>query len=97
LYGYLQPFLEDDIFIALTRMIRDREGDLPSRVLNRINTKCLLIWGEHDKIVPLQVGKRLNEDLKNSELVILKETGHLVPEERPDEVYSAIYGFLEAQ
>ncbi|MDP4164497.1 MAG: alpha/beta hydrolase, partial [Bacillota bacterium] len=32
LYGYLQPFLEDDIFIALTRMIRDREGDLPSRV-----------------------------------------------------------------
>ncbi|MBU8880744.1 alpha/beta hydrolase [Bacillus sp. FJAT-29790] len=93
--GYLVPFLEDDIFHALTRMIRDREGDLSVETLNGIETPCLLIWGEHDKVVPLSIGERLNKDLKNSELIVLKETGHLVPEERPEEVLMYIKQFMD--
>jgi pimeloyl-ACP methyl ester carboxylesterase len=92
--GYLQPFLQDEIFVALTRMIRDREGDLPPDVLKQIQTPCLLIWGDHDKSVPLKIGEKLNQDLSNSELIILKETGHALPEERPTEVYEFIKGFL---
>lgn len=92
--GYLQPFLQDEIFVALTRMIRDREGDLPADVLKKIETPCLLIWGDHDKSVPLQIGEKLKNDLVNSELVILKETGHALPEERPNEVFQYIIGFL---
>ncbi|CAM3462238.1 alpha/beta hydrolase [Aeromicrobium ponti] len=95
LYGYLSPFLEDDIFRALTRMIRDREGDLPPAALKRIETPCLLIWGEHDRVVPLHIGKRLNNDLKNSKLVVLKDTGHLVPEERPEDVLQHIKRFMK--
>lgn len=93
MHGYLQPFLEEDIFRALTRMIRDREGDLSSQLLNQINTPALLIWGEQDRVVPLTVGQRLHQDLKNSKLIVLKETGHLVPEERPEEVYNHIKNF----
>jgi len=92
--GYLQPFLEDEIFVALTRMIRDREGDLPVEVLKQIKTPCLLIWGDHDKSMPLKVGEQLNKDLANSELIILKETGHALPEERPIEVYEYIKNFV---
>ncbi|MBS4190737.1 alpha/beta hydrolase [Bacillus sp. FJAT-49705] len=91
--GYLSPFLEDDIFPALTKMIRDREGDLSKEILHKIDIPCLLIWGEHDKVVPLSVGERLNKDLKNSKLIILKETGHLVPEEKPEEVFRYIKQF----
>lgn len=94
LFGYLQPFLKDDIFLALTRMIRDHEGDLSRTALNTITHPCLLIWGEYDKVVPLSVGKRLKTDLSSSELVILKETGHLVPEERPEDVFQHIKQFL---
>ena len=95
--GYLQPFLQDEIFVALTRMIRHREGDLPVEVLNKIETPCLLIWGDHDKSIPLHHGEKLNKDLVNSELVVLKETGHAVPEERPFEIYQYIKSFLEKQ
>ncbi|WP_066367395.1 alpha/beta fold hydrolase [Neobacillus fumarioli] len=93
--GYLEPFLQDDIFVALTRMIRHREGDLPSTILNKIKTPCLLIWGDHDKSMPLSVGEKLSRDLVNSELVVLKETGHALPEERPREVYEYIKSFLK--
>ncbi|WP_313803010.1 alpha/beta hydrolase [Cytobacillus sp.] len=94
--GYLEPFLKDPIFRALTRMIRDREGDLPIEKLHQVDTPCLLIWGEHDKVVPLNIGKQLQKDLKNSKLVVLKETGHLVPEEKPEEVLFHIKKFIEA-
>ena len=93
--GYLQPFLQDEIFVALTRMIRDREGDLPPKILHQIKTPCLLIWGDHDKSVPLKVGEKLRKDLSNSELIILEKTGHALPEERPLEIFEYIKGFLE--
>jgi pimeloyl-ACP methyl ester carboxylesterase len=93
--GYLQPFLQKEIFVALTRMIRDREGDLPVKVLNQIKTPCLLLWGDHDKSIPLKFGEKLTKDLLNSELIVLKETGHALPEERPLEIYHHIKGYLD--
>ncbi|PFP29717.1 alpha/beta hydrolase [Bacillus sp. AFS073361] len=93
--GYLQPFLSDEIFVALTRMIRDREGDLPAQILNQIKTPCLLLWGDHDKSMPLNIGEKLNKDLTNSELIVLKDSGHALPEERPREVFNYIKGFID--
>ncbi|MGE8206876.1 alpha/beta fold hydrolase [Heyndrickxia sp. NPDC080065] len=95
--GYLEPFLQKEIFVALTRMIRHREGDLSSEILNQIKTPCLLIWGDNDKSMPLHVGETLSQDLANSELIVLKETGHAIPEERPTEIYHYIKGFLEKE
>jgi pimeloyl-ACP methyl ester carboxylesterase len=93
--GYLAPFMDNGIFKGLTRMIRDREGDLPPEALQQVQAPCLLVWGEHDKVVPLSVGKRLAKDLPQSELVVLEDTGHLVPEERPEEVSRHIQQFIE--
>jgi pimeloyl-ACP methyl ester carboxylesterase len=94
IHGYEEPFLKNDIFAALCRLLRHREGDLPAEALNEIQTPCLLIWGEHDKSVPLHIGERLNNDLVHSDLIVFKETGHAVPEERPRELYQHIKTFL---
>lgn len=94
--GYMKPFLNKNIFKGLARMIRHREGDLPEQTLRQIETPCLLIWGEEDRVVPLHIGKRLHKDLKNSELIVLKDTGHLVPEERPMEVFEHMKKFIES-
>lgn len=92
--GYMEPFLNEDIFKGLTRMLRHREGDLPENTIQQIKASCLLIWGEKDKVVPLHIGERLHQNLKNSELIVLKETGHLIPEERPEEISLHIKNFL---
>ncbi|WP_066291558.1 alpha/beta fold hydrolase [Bacillus sp. FJAT-29937] len=93
--GYLAPFLKEDIFSALAKLIRDREGDLSANILNKIKVPCLLLWGEKDKIVPLEIGKQLQKDLHHSKLIVLKETGHLLPEERPEEVFQYMKEFIE--
>ncbi|WBL14297.1 alpha/beta fold hydrolase [Sutcliffiella sp. NC1] len=94
--GYLQPFTNDDIFRALTRMIRDREGDLAAEELKGIETPNLLIWGEEDRVVPLPIGVRLSNDLPNSKLITYKKTGHLLPEEKPDYVTENILEFAQS-
>ena len=94
--GYLDPFMKKhDIFRALGRMLRDKESDLSSEQLHSIDTPCLLVWGRYDRVVPLDIGRRLHEDLPNSKLIVLENTGHLLPEEKPEEVYQLIKEFLE--
>jgi pimeloyl-ACP methyl ester carboxylesterase len=92
--GYLEPFSDDNIFRALTRMIRHREGDLLSEDLQKIETPSLLIWGQEDKVVPISIGERLHKDLPNSTFISLDKTGHLVPEEKPLLVHKKIIQFI---
>ncbi|MDQ0229798.1 alpha/beta fold hydrolase [Metabacillus malikii] len=94
--GYLEPFHDNGIFRALNRMIRDHEGDLTSEELKKIESPSLLIWGNEDKVVPVHVGERLKQDLPNSVFYSLKNTGHLVPEERPEYVTEKIIDFCLA-
>ncbi|EOV9528248.1 alpha/beta fold hydrolase [Bacillus cytotoxicus] len=92
--GYAAPFYDNRIFPALTRMIRDREGDLPSTELRKIQTPTLLIWGEQDRVVPIQIGQRLHKDLPNSQFISYENTGHLLPEEKPEHIYEEIISFV---
>ncbi|MBW8351671.1 alpha/beta hydrolase [Bacillus sp. IITD106] len=92
--GYEEPFHHNEIFRALAKMLRHREGDLAPEALQTIQTPCLLIWGEYDKVVPLNIGYRLAQDLPNSKLVILNDAGHLLPEEKPKKVYEEIKHFI---
>jgi pimeloyl-ACP methyl ester carboxylesterase len=92
--GYMKPFYDERIFRALTRMIRDREGDLSSKELQSIETPSLLIWGEEDRVVPINIGKRLQQDIKNSTFISFQKTGHLVPEEKPEAIQRHMFDFL---
>jgi pimeloyl-ACP methyl ester carboxylesterase len=91
--GYEQPFYDKQIFKALARLIRHREGDLSSEELKEIETPSLLVWGEEDKVVPIHIGKRLHQDLPNSQFISFPKTGHLLPEEKPRHVYEQILRF----
>ena len=92
--GYMKPFRTDHIFMALAKMIRDREGDLSSEALKKIDVPTLLIWGEEDKVVPISVGKRLHGDILNSTFISLNKTGHLVPEENPKAIWRHMLQFI---
>lgn len=93
--GYVHPMLEKNFYHALVRLLRHHGGDLLSEQLKNIQTPILLIWGKEDRIVPLNVGERLSQDLPNSSLKVYEQTGHLVPEERPGQIYRDIRKFHE--
>jgi pimeloyl-ACP methyl ester carboxylesterase len=59
-----------------------------------IDVPTLLMWGRHDRVVPLSVGERLLEELPNATLEVMEECGHLPPEEVPKDSLKIVESFL---
>jgi pimeloyl-ACP methyl ester carboxylesterase len=69
--------------------------------LRRFEAPTLILWGAEDVHFPPEWAKRLHHDIpgtqrKPERLVILPATGHLLMEERPDQVADLLAGFLTA-
>ncbi|RMH07734.1 MAG: alpha/beta hydrolase [Nitrospirae bacterium] len=63
--------------------------------LAEIQIPTLIIWGTHDRIFPLEVGKDLHALLSRSSFLVIPETGHMPQWESPDQVNAAILEFLQ--
>ncbi|BAB05998.1 alpha/beta hydrolase [Halalkalibacterium halodurans] len=91
---YRLPLADETFYDALLCLMRQREGDLPKEELRKIHHPVLLLWGEQDRVIPVKIGQRLASDLPNASLIVYKNTGHLLPEERPKEIMKAIDRFI---
>jgi len=56
----------------------------------------LILWGEEDVSIHVDMAKRLHKELPNSHLKIFEDTGHMPQEEKPKEVIEEIEKFMEA-
>ena len=56
------------------------------RYLHRVKTPTLLVWGEEDKIIPVQHADVWKKQLPGAELRVFKGAGHLVQLEKPEAV-----------
>ena len=54
----------------------------------------LILWCDHDRIVPLEVGIKLRRTLPNSTLRLVEDCGHMPQEEQPASTLSLILGFI---
>lgn len=70
--------------------------DDTSESLAKIVAPTLLVWGEHDVLVPPAMGTATKELLHGSELVLIDGAGHNVMWDRPDEFNRAVLEFLRS-
>nr|KYP72569.1 2-hydroxy-6-oxo-2,4-heptadienoate hydrolase [Cajanus cajan] len=70
---------------------KDRKlSDLP-----KISQPTLIIWGEHDRVFPLELGHRLKRHLgDNAQLVVIKNAGHAFNVEKVKEFCSILKSYL---
>lgn len=59
-----------------------------------IKVPTLIIWGAEDTLIPLEAGRKLNELISGSKLVVFEKCGHVPQEEMPERVLSEIAGFV---
>jgi pimeloyl-ACP methyl ester carboxylesterase len=62
---------------------------------SRLDVPTMIVWGRDDEIVPLRVGRRLQQELPDAGLRIIPECGHAPQEECPERVLPLIEAFLE--
>ena len=60
-----------------------------------MNCPVLCILGDKDKMVPLDKGKKLAEKIKNSQLEVFKECGHMIIFEKAFEMREIVKNFVE--
>jgi pimeloyl-ACP methyl ester carboxylesterase len=85
----MPPRARADIGIAIS------EIDL-YEALSRLTVPTTVIAGEKDRLTPPSHARRIAEELpKLQELIILPDTGHMGPLERPREITQAIVGLAE--
>lgn len=91
--GYVGPLLDPSFVEALFSM---GEGALQGTSSpQNIAHPTLLLWGREDKVVPLQVGRKLKMEIPGASLVVFPKTGHLPAEEVPEKFNKALLRFLK--
>jgi pimeloyl-ACP methyl ester carboxylesterase len=70
-----------------------RTMNLHSR-LGDISAKTLVIWGEHDGLIPLSVGKAVAAGIPNARLIVMERSAHVPQIEQPEQVLHALQEFL---
>jgi pimeloyl-ACP methyl ester carboxylesterase len=86
--GFLAPLY------SLLDNIQNWEKHYGNR-LQKISHQVLLLWGDHDRVFPLEVGERVKSQLPHVEWHVIPEAGHLAQWEQPAIVNQFILSFLE--
>ena len=62
--------------------------------LEKINCPTLCIFGDLDKMVPLKIGNKMAETIKNSEVKIINNCGHMIIFEKAFEMRKSVLEFI---
>jgi pimeloyl-ACP methyl ester carboxylesterase len=65
-----------------------------SKRYGHITVPTLILWGRHDRVVPLVNGERLVKAIPHSTLIVFENVGHIPHEEMPDAVRKPLADFL---
>ena len=78
---------------ALLMTLRQWNAEQLEENASQILNETLVIWGEHDSIIPIENGKKLSRLIPNSSMVIFEDCGHAPQEELPADFTKAFCDF----
>ena len=94
--GYLAPLRIEGVVRAyqgLTVPIEELEAEPVD--LSAIAAPTLVVWGEDDPLISVEMGKRATSVMPCHRFVALPRTGHLPMEERPEELAELLHRFFD--
>jgi pimeloyl-ACP methyl ester carboxylesterase len=80
--------------LVLWGALRDVLADDVQSALSGIAAPTLLVWGERDVLVPLELGRALHRAIQGSRLVVVPGAGHNVMCECPEQFNRLVLDFL---
>jgi pimeloyl-ACP methyl ester carboxylesterase len=88
------PVLEKGSPRAYLRLLREFDFGREKANYAHIMHPALILAGSHDIVIPLEHLRRLHRELPNSKLVVIPESGHMLHEEKWQDVNQLILNFL---
>jgi len=88
-----------DSFVRTLRGIIDHRGQRFSGI-NRLplmhDVPCLLIWGDRDRIIPVEHGRRAHRAMPSSQLEIFEGSGHFPHADDPERFARTLQVFIDS-
>ncbi|MGI9567739.1 MAG: alpha/beta fold hydrolase [Nitrosopumilus sp.] len=76
-------------------LVNSATTQIGSNRLNQINNiPTLILWGIHDKVIPLEHSKFFKDSIDNSQLEVIYDAGHAPFAEKPTQVSELLKKFL---
>jgi len=98
--GYPWPLVRDILRRPRLRLLWQAAQQLKrsdfSTELATITIPTLIIWGEHDPLIPLEVGKALSMALPHARFIALPNCGHRPPLAQPELFSRFVLEFLQS-
>jgi pimeloyl-ACP methyl ester carboxylesterase len=91
--GHFRPMRMKGHLRAMGAQMAAHRRDEPVDV-TAIQQPTLILWGEHDRVIPLERGEELARLIPNAQLVVVPSAGHVPLEEQPDYCNRALLTFL---
>jgi pimeloyl-ACP methyl ester carboxylesterase len=98
--AYVTPFLGQDGVRAFFRGIDAADGlGLTGREdeLAMLGCPTLILWGEEDPYLSVEVGERLNDAIPTSSLAVLPGCSYLLPEDAPETIAPLAFDYLRSK
>jgi pimeloyl-ACP methyl ester carboxylesterase len=94
----IAPWMGNNGKAAFYRQIAQSDSthtDAVQPLYTQISSPTLILWGREDVWIPLERGEALHDMIPGSILRVIPNTGHLVIEEKPDQLIEEIRPFLQ--
>ena len=93
---YLELFMHKPNRSAVGNMVGVfTDGELGAERLADIRCKTLIVWGDRDRWVSMDMATRFHQDIPNSDLKIYRGAGHIPMEEMPERFATDCITFIE--
>jgi pimeloyl-ACP methyl ester carboxylesterase len=79
---------------AIIRTVRRWDAERVSRDAHTMTRPTLIVWGENDREVSIEDGRRIHGQIPNSRLFVFRDCGHLPHEEYPEEFVELVAEFV---
>ena len=92
---FLRPsYVKDSLQVLIKMTLDQKTEDFPNKI-KEIKQKTFVIWGREDAMIGAGDAERFHFDIKNSQMVIIPEVGHLPFMELPAQFNSYLSEFLK--
>jgi len=81
---------------GLGKIFRNAASFDQTKILPNINVPTLIIWGEHDSIVPIRIAKEMQTLIPKSKLSVIDQVGHHAHQENPYLFYGITKNFIKS-
>jgi pimeloyl-ACP methyl ester carboxylesterase len=95
--AYYDRLRSENALDAMVELARAIDFDRFTGYIDRakkLPVPTLILWGENDKWIPLEIGRQFHRDLPDSRLVVIPECGHVPQEEYPGVTAQVISEFI---